>query len=144
MPDNSPFYKPLHELTSLGWVALTVIVGKILSDFVVPQNQIEFQFFGLFGTIVGLGAANLLNVSRRVLLVLLAVCLLIGWYATAQFHILIGAGAEVGVGFYLELSLLLVLAFASFGAALRMAGLTAEDSNGKKKAADQSPRHADA
>ena len=39
----------------------------------------------------------------------------------------------MGVGFYLELSLLLVLAFASFGAALRMAGLTAEDFKRKEE-----------
>jgi hypothetical protein len=128
VPDSNRFYKPLHELTSLGRVALTVFVGQVVSEFVVPSTVAEFRFFALFGTIVGLGGANLLNVSRRVLLILLAGCLLIGWAATAGFHILIGTGAEAGVGLYLTLSFLLVLAFASVGAALRMAGLTSETS----------------
>lgn len=133
VPDRSRFDKPLHELTSLGWVALTVFVAQAVSDFVVPSTVSEFRFFALFGTVVGLGGANLLNVSRRVLLVLLAGCLLIGWAATAAFHILIGTGAEAGVGLYLTLSLLLVLAFASVGAALRMAGLTSEASASSNK-----------
>lgn len=133
MAESSKFYKRLHELTSLGWVALTVIVGQGVSDFVVPSTFGEFRFFALFGTIVGLGAANLLNVSRRVLLVLLAGCLMIGWAATAEFHILIGTGAAAGVGLYLKLSVLLVLAFASVGAALRMAGLTSETSASSKE-----------
>ena len=122
------------------WVGcVNSICGQAVSDFVVPSTVGEFRFFALFGTIVGLGGANLLNVSRRVLLVLLAGCLLIGWAATAGFHILIGTGAEAGVGLYLTLSFLLVLAFASVGAALRMAGLTSKHLRiqMKKEAASQ-------
>ncbi len=65
--------------------------------------------------------------SRRTLLILLGFCLLIGWGAAAGFHVLIGTGiVEAGILLYLMLSFLLALAFSSFGAALRMAGLASE------------------
>lgn len=139
--ENSLLSKPLGKLTSLGWVALTVIVGQSLSEFVVPPPNIQFRFLALFGTILGLGPANLLNISRRALLVLLAVCLLIGWGATACFSVVIGTGVvEAGVKLYLILSLLLILAFASFGAALRMAGLASEASDPNEEESGEQTR----
>lgn len=131
--NKSRFNEPLRQLTSLGWVALTVLTGQALSEFVVPSSYMEFRFFALFGTIVGLAGANLLNVSRFILLMLLVSCLFVGWGACAYFHILVGTGAEAGVKLYIALSFLLVLAFTSLGAALRMAGLTSETREGSNE-----------
>jgi hypothetical protein len=129
--EGAAFNRPLRELTSLGWAALTVIVGQALSGFVVPDTVSRFRFLALFGAIVGLGLANLLNVNRRSLLALLALSLFIGWGAVVWFSILVESGTEVGAALYLGLSLLLILAFACFGVALRTAGLVSEKSETK-------------